>query len=794
MELTKRSKYTESETLFSSEEEKVTMGIDLEAMSHIINKLTNLYSNPIEATVREVISNAIDTTKRLPEVSRKPIIVTLPTELNREFIVKDLGEGMSKDTLEKVFSQYGASTKRDDMTQIGAHGLGAKAPLSYCSQFIVESVKDGERNIIVLSSEEDGNYARFEPTEKTSDPNGTTVMIPVREDDTDKFKDAAEVYTYCSFHTEIEFVNGIYHGVPEVTYLGKARVGGTDENPLELEIYKEDLNFDELLTHYMEENASSFEYSVSGWLYNKSKSYSYYRSSRGKFIVDLIPGLVDFDSSRDEITNNHRFETLEKTMSEEISNVLASYIEEQIKSENLTEDEVFNLFRNKMMSRTHSRATEHMNKFLLSNTLNSGKPLLSVFQYKSGIELDFMISNYRGEQSTLLHHNRKYNEHASDTFIFAPGYEMTRGEVKSAIENDEAHKIDLSLLSLTTKKIHTAVIVTDTQDEKDTMNVFRRSNSFLKNEDIERQYSQLTVVGSTKATYDEVVAELENVRYPSSANFEVVTYENYKEAVSVIKSTRKKKAENTIEMSTYTVEYTEEPMTKLLFDDNDVTAEYRMREINLTELYKEKKDSIKLFIVSNYSYSSTSFFYINAEKLSKKHKKDVLVTCVRAKAVTLNNYQTLLENSDYVHVASGTFAAAKVRETFNELEQFEIERKVGLTTSQLVLSDASQFNVFRRPIESAVKSIPAIKKLFNYEKYEAARDLFYEDRELIEDLRYHNPYEIVEEELDPKVQLIKDIEAYVNENPLVDDIRLYHDFRFTGLNKLFIKDMIKVLK
>lgn len=342
MKLTKETRTTDSEMLFGNDNDKVTMGIDIEAMSHIIKRLTNLYSNPVEATVREVISNAIDTSKRLPLSDRKPVRIILPTQMNAEFKVIDQGEGMSYDVLSKVYTQYGASTKRDDMTQIGAHGLGAKAPLSYCSQFVVESTKDGERNTLVISSEEDGNYARFEDAVESDEPNGTVVTVPVSANDVSAFVKAAEIYFLYNIDNELElkFENHEYNSnLKSMVKLGSVQID--NESEFKVDVYGNSGSAQKTLRDYMKNRIQEHpSYLMSGWEYTPSSSN--WRDV--KWHVNLVPGLVDFDSSRDEITVNGRFKRIDELLTSKQDEIITEFINNEYKEGRLTKQEVYQEF------------------------------------------------------------------------------------------------------------------------------------------------------------------------------------------------------------------------------------------------------------------------------------------------------------------------------------------------------------------------------------------------------------------------------------------------------------------
>ena len=335
MKLSKGKINTNSELLLStSTEEKIEMKIDENAMAFVISRLTDLYTDPIVATVREVISNAIDATINVDKDLRKPIIVNLPTEFSENFVVTDLGSGMSRETIKTIYSQYGASTKRDDMSQIGAYGLGAKAPLSYCSQFVVESTKDGMTTELSVSNEKTGNHTRIISCEYTGAPNGTKVTIPARRQDFYHFVNAAKTYANYAFNVEIKFI-GANFTKEELTKLGSINMGDKTQ-PLFTDVYiHTELSKD---TDYLKAKALlrlgildsddiSVDSVLSGFIYRDNENYG-----RQKVIVDLKPGMVDFASSRDTITKNARYSNYINNVCSGLKEYSTKRIEEELNS------------------------------------------------------------------------------------------------------------------------------------------------------------------------------------------------------------------------------------------------------------------------------------------------------------------------------------------------------------------------------------------------------------------------------------------------------------------------------
>jgi hypothetical protein len=161
---------------------KKKMTINVEGLPHIMKTLTNLYRDPQMAVIREYATNGVDAHIAAGRTN-VPVEITLPTWDDPVYTVKDSGIGMSEWTIENIYSEYGASTKRDSNDQNGAFGLGCKSAFTITNQFTVISVKDGEKTTTLFSRSPMGDYESNVINKVTVDePNGTTVKIPVRED------------------------------------------------------------------------------------------------------------------------------------------------------------------------------------------------------------------------------------------------------------------------------------------------------------------------------------------------------------------------------------------------------------------------------------------------------------------------------------------------------------------------------------------------------------------------------------------------------------------------------------
>lgn len=172
----------------------VAMQIDANSIAHIMSVLTELYSDPALAVVREYSVNARDS--HVEAGQTRPIEVTTPSPLSKYFKVKDYGVGLSVDELTDMYSKYGASTKRGTDTQTGMLGLGSKSGLAYTNQFTIVSVKNGVKATVVVRRVEDGTgVLEIIDTMATDEPNGVEIVIPARN--TGDFEDrCADFFKY----------------------------------------------------------------------------------------------------------------------------------------------------------------------------------------------------------------------------------------------------------------------------------------------------------------------------------------------------------------------------------------------------------------------------------------------------------------------------------------------------------------------------------------------------------------------------------------------------------------------
>lgn len=186
------------------EGERVGMTIDQSALAHIMSVLTDLYSDPELAVIREYSTNALDA--HIAAGVTRPIEVTLPSPLSPFLRIRDFGAGLDADDIRDIYSRYGTSTKRDSNDVVGMLGLGCKSALTYTDQFTLTGIKDGVMTQVSISRDEDGaGSMTIVAQHPTSDESGVEVVIPAKRHNSLDSK-AADFFAYWTPSTVL--VNG----------------------------------------------------------------------------------------------------------------------------------------------------------------------------------------------------------------------------------------------------------------------------------------------------------------------------------------------------------------------------------------------------------------------------------------------------------------------------------------------------------------------------------------------------------------------------------------------------------
>lgn len=150
-------------------------GLNLKDPSIFVQMLLNLYSDPISSTIRELVSNAWDANKE--SNSTEPVVVGL---LDGKFFVRDFGTGISPEFMNDGYCIIGYSTKRDSDEFIGGYGFGRVSPLSYSTQYWVNTIYNGVSYQYLIFLDESTIKQVLLHQEPCLDPSGTMVSLQIK--------------------------------------------------------------------------------------------------------------------------------------------------------------------------------------------------------------------------------------------------------------------------------------------------------------------------------------------------------------------------------------------------------------------------------------------------------------------------------------------------------------------------------------------------------------------------------------------------------------------------------------
>lgn len=140
-----------------------------------------LYSNPILAVVRELLTNAYDSHKAANNI-HIPIDVHFPDYLDKNFTIRDYGTGLCKEDIMEMYTTFFSSTKSDTNDFTGCFGLGSKTPFSYVPAFSINSYWNGTKYYFAAVKKDGYPNIYCIREEETTEPNGLEIIIPTSND------------------------------------------------------------------------------------------------------------------------------------------------------------------------------------------------------------------------------------------------------------------------------------------------------------------------------------------------------------------------------------------------------------------------------------------------------------------------------------------------------------------------------------------------------------------------------------------------------------------------------------
>jgi len=304
-------------TTNNTENKSVDFGIGDPAMViRILRK--HLYGNPIQTLVQEYISNARDACREAG--LQQKITVTLPTDNNKVFKVRDYGNGINPERMNTVFIKFASSTKRSDNVQTGGFGIGAKSAWAYTDNFTIVSYVDGiARHYVAHIAKNDTGTLDLINEVQTNEPNGTEIAIAVAQRDMQAFN--AAVFR-CTYFWDVK---------PDLRGIGPSEVPDWYKTPeciesiLNVKFFKKDslkeLCYDNMLV------IDGIPYPLSYQFFEAYHQFPFSKTSL-KYAVFIDNGIIEVSANREVITDNDNTKEKLKT----IFTNLADSIEKHVKN------------------------------------------------------------------------------------------------------------------------------------------------------------------------------------------------------------------------------------------------------------------------------------------------------------------------------------------------------------------------------------------------------------------------------------------------------------------------------
>lgn len=262
----------------------VTTGFNIEVNESMFQLLTsNVYNDPKLAVMREWSTNACDAC--IAADKEVKFDVHLPTIEEPHFSVRDYGTGLSPDDITGLFSNLGASTKRDSNKYNGTLGIGRMAGLAVADAFTVESYYEGQQYSYVISIQNGVPVTMSLGTKSTTQPDGLKLSVAVDLNDIGSYVDKT--------HRLYKFFD-----------------------------YKPTLNIDSISTEmdvsehisddWFIENVSGYSHSSSNYVVMSQVAYEIpYNNdikTRGfrNLVVKVPPGAVTFNPGRESLSLNKK--------------------------------------------------------------------------------------------------------------------------------------------------------------------------------------------------------------------------------------------------------------------------------------------------------------------------------------------------------------------------------------------------------------------------------------------------------------------------------------------------------
>ena len=138
---------------------------------------SNLYSDPEQSFIREIVSNAWDSHVEAGTTSIPVIVRFRKSGSENSVTIRDYGVGLSPDRFKEVYCNIGSSTKRESNDYIGGFGIGKYSSLACSNTVYITSYYEGRAYYYIMVKSGNSITTNLLMEKPTEEKNGVEVTI-----------------------------------------------------------------------------------------------------------------------------------------------------------------------------------------------------------------------------------------------------------------------------------------------------------------------------------------------------------------------------------------------------------------------------------------------------------------------------------------------------------------------------------------------------------------------------------------------------------------------------------------
>ena len=138
---------------------------------------SNLYSDPEQSFIREIVSNAWDSHVEANNTDTPVIIKFNINNASNSITIRDYGTGLSPERFAEVYCNIGSSTKRDSNTYIGGFGIGKYSSLACSNTVYITSYYNNMAYYYIMLKSGNSITTNLLKEQPTTEKNGVEITI-----------------------------------------------------------------------------------------------------------------------------------------------------------------------------------------------------------------------------------------------------------------------------------------------------------------------------------------------------------------------------------------------------------------------------------------------------------------------------------------------------------------------------------------------------------------------------------------------------------------------------------------